>query len=258
MSYSPPLGSPAPECREPSHGPHAIPDEIARLRTELASAREEGERLRSALARHDDRLQQIVGRLAGGMAHDFNNLLTIITGYAALLSEDAQTSPGARERLGEILQACGGAKELTQKLLVLSRKQPSHPRVFELDQFLRDEALPRLEQLAGARITVTPSFSAPGTSVDVDPSELMQMLTSLVLTARDAMPAGGILTIATTTSDIAANDSSQAAHSHVRLSVTDTGAGMDDVVRARLFEPFFTTKRLGTGAGLGLAIIKGL
>ena len=88
------------------------------------------------------------------MAHDFNNLLTIITGYATLLNEDEQTPARARERLGEILRACTGAKELTQKLLVLSRKQASHPRVIEIDQFLRDEAVKPLEQLAGARVTV--------------------------------------------------------------------------------------------------------
>ena len=257
MSLSTPLGSPAPECREPSHGPTPL-DDVARLHDELAAARLEGDRLRSELARHDERLQQIVGRFAGGMAHDFNNLLTIITGYAALLNEDEQTSPAARERLGEILRACHGAKELTQKLLVLSRKQPSHARVVEIDDFLRDEALQRLEQLAGARITVTTNFDADGARIDVDPSALMLMLTSLVLNARDAMPAGGILTMATTTGDIASGEPSGGAQPHVRVSLTDTGAGMDDAVRARLFEPFFTTKRLGTGAGLGLAIIKGL
>jgi two-component system, cell cycle sensor histidine kinase and response regulator CckA len=254
------LGSPSPQDREPSRGPNPVQDEISRLHADLVAARAEEERLRCELARHDDRLHQVVGRLAGGMAHDFNNLLTIITGYAMLLNEDEQTSAGSRERLGEILRACTGAKELTQKLLVLSRKQASHPRVIEIDQFLRNEAVQPLEQLAGARITVVTKLSTRGASIHVDPAELMQMLTSLVLNARDAMPAGGVLTIATTVGEVAAKEapSAHAREPHVGLSITDTGAGMDEAVRARLFEPFFTTKRLGTGAGLGLAIIKGL
>ncbi len=260
MSLSSLLGTPSPQGREPLRGPDAPQDEIASLHADLAAARAEGERLRGELARHDDRLQQVVGRLAGGMAHDFNNLLTIITGYAALLNEDEQTPAGSRERLGEILRACTGAKELTQKLLVLSRKQASHPRVIEIDHFLRDEAVKPLEQLAGARVTVATKLDARGASIHIDPSELMQMLTSLVLNARDAMPAGGILTIATLVEADTSLDApnAQATQPHLRLSVTDTGAGMDEAVRARLFEPFFTTKRLGTGAGLGLAIIKGL
>ncbi len=247
MSFSSLLGTPSPQGREPSRGPDAPQDEIASLHADLAAARAEGERLRCELARHDDRLQQVVGRLAGGMAHDFNNLLTIITGYAMLLNEDEQTPPGSRERLGEILRACTGAKELTQKLLVLSRKQASHPRVIEIDQFLRDEAVKPLEQLAGARVTVATKLNARGASIHIDPSELMQMLTSLVLNARDAMPAGGILTIATAVEADASVDApnAQATQPHLRLSVTDTGAGMDEAVRARLFEPFFTTKRLG-------------
>jgi CheY-like chemotaxis protein len=223
---------------------------VAHLRAELVDARASLVRLQDELTRQDDRLQRVVGRLAGGMAHDFNNLLTIITGYAMMLNEDEQTPPTSRERLGEILRACNGARELTQKLLVMSRNQPSHPRIIDIDQFLRNEAVQALEQLAGHRIRVATRFAGRGASINIDPAELMQILTSLVLNARDAMPAGGILTIATEVDDTPER--------RLRLSVGDTGAGMDETVRARLFEPFFTTKRLGTGAGLGLAIIKGL
>ena len=254
------LGSPSPQGQEPPQGHKPLQDEITRLRAELAASQAGEERLRRELAQHDDRLQRVVGRLAGGMAHDFNNLLTIITGYAMLLNEDEQTPPAARERLAEILRACNGAKELTQKLLVMSRKQPSHPRVLEIDQFLRSEAVQPLEQLAGTRITVATRLTARGASIHIDPAELMQMLTSLVLNARDAMPAGGILTISTATDEVKADEQTSSTNTgpYLCLSVTDTGAGMDEAVRARLFEPFFTTKRLGTGAGLGLAIIKGL
>ncbi len=264
MSSSSLLGSPSPQGQEPPQGHRALQDEITRLHTVLGASQASEERLRLELAQHDERLQRVVGRLAGGMAHDFNNLLTIITGYAMLLNEDEQTPPRARERLSEILRACNGAKELTQKLLVMSRKQPSHPRVLEIDQFLRSEAVQPLEQLSGTRVTLVTKLGASGASIHIDPTELMQMLTSLVLNARDAMPAGGNLTIATALDEVGQNDQnedhalSRSPGPHLRLSVSDTGAGMDEAVRARLFEPFFTTKRLGTGAGLGLAIIKGL
>ena len=231
------------------------------MRSELADLRDSETRLRDQLGRSIETQQRLLARLAGGMAHDFNNLLTIIAGYAMLLHEDEETSAPARERLSEILRASSGAKDLTQKLLVLSRKQPAQPRVVELDRFLRKQAIKPLAELAGGRITMAAKLAARDSTIRVDPAELMQILTTLVLNARDAMPAGGTLTIASAVEEHATLGPSLRARksgAYVRVSVIDTGAGMDEAVQSRLFEPFFTTKRLGTGSGLGLAMLKGL
>ena len=243
----------APDLRE-------LKAEGVRLRSELAAARESESRLRDQLARSIETQQRMLARLAGGMAHDFNNLLTIIAGYAMLLHEDDETPARARERLSEILRASNCAKDLTHKLLVLSRKQPARPRVIEVDRFLRTQAIKPLQELAGPAVTMAIQLSARDITIRVDPAELIQMLSTLVLNARDAMPAGGTLTIASTVEEHVSGPTSRArkAGAHVRVSVSDTGAGMDDAVQAQLFEPFFTTKRLGTGSGLGLAMLKGL
>jgi two-component system cell cycle sensor histidine kinase/response regulator CckA len=230
--------------------------QVRSLRDEVAELRAAESQLRRALSRSDDAQQRQLALLAGGMAHDFNNLLTIIAGYAMLLNEDEQTSPAARERLAEILRASSCAKDLTQKLLILSRKQPCQPRVFEVDQFLRKEAVQPLGQLAGARIDVRTRLAAREICINTDPADLMHVLTNLVLNARDAMPAGGTLTI--TTSHEAAAPRGTTKGAYVRVAITDTGAGMDPAVQSRLFEPFFSTKRIGSGAGLGLAIVKTL
>ena len=243
----------APDLRE-------LKAEGVRLRSELAAARESESRLRDQLARSIETQQRMLARLAGGMAHDFNNLLTIIAGYAMLLHEHDETPAPARERLSEILRASNCAKDLTHKLLVLSRKQPARPRVIEVDRFLRTQAIKPLEELAGPAVTMAIQLSARDITIRVDPAELIQMLSTLVLNARDAMPAGGTLTIASTVEEHVSGPTSRTrkAGAHVRVSVSDTGAGMDDAVQAQLFEPFFTTKRLGTGSGLGLAMLKGL
>lgn len=243
----------APDLRE-------LKAEGVRLRSELAAAQESESRLREQLARSIETQQRMVARLAGGTAHDFNNLLTIIAGYAMLLHEDDETPAPARARLSEILRASNCAKDLTHKLLVLSRKQPAQPRVIEVDRFLRTQAIKPLEELAGPPVTMAIQLSARDTTIRIDPAELMQMLSTLVLNARDAMPAGGTLTIASTVEEHVSGPTPRArkAGAHVCVSVTDTGAGMDDAVQAHLFEPFFTTKRLGTGSGLGLAMLKGL
>jgi two-component system, cell cycle sensor histidine kinase and response regulator CckA len=230
--------------------------QLEELRAEVADLRAVEARLRTALSRRDESQQRQLALLAGGMAHDFNNLLTIIAGYGMLLNEDEQMPPSTRARVDEILRASNSARELTQKLLILSRKQPSQPRIIEVDQFLRKEATKPLAHLAGSRITLNTRLAARDLCIRVDPGELMHVLTNLALNARDAMPAGGMLTISTAHEAVAPRGATRGAY--VRISVTDTGAGMDDNVQAHLFEPFFSTKRMGSGAGLGLAIVKTL
>jgi PAS domain S-box-containing protein len=227
------------------------------------SERKRAEHERSALQRRLMKAEKMesVGRLSGAVAHDFNNLLTVIAGYAALLKEDCDDASPTSEKLAEILRATDRARDLTQKLLVFSRKQPSRPRSIDIDAFVREEAgvIPRL---VGEHITVQTRLSAPDVCVYMDPAQLTQILANLALNSRDAMPDGGLLTLVTELETLlparAALHPGSQAGPFVRLAVVDTGIGMDDGIQAHLFEPFFTTKRMGTGAGLGLATVYGL
>ncbi len=253
MSPNATLGDPMPRP-----GGSAAPDAepVAAVAARDAAREAEIEALRDALAQSEDARRRQLARLAGGMAHDFNNLLTIVVGYAMLLQEDEGLSPVARERLGEILRASESGTELTKRLLILGRRQTRELHTIALDHFLRTEALPVLGPLAGARVELRLQCAAPDACVDADPGELLLLLRNLVINAAEAMPAGGTVTVATALADSAPH--AVPASSHLRLSVADTGHGMDDAVRARLFEPFFSTKRVGTGAGLGLAIVQTL
>ncbi|HXG88805.1 MAG TPA: PAS domain S-box protein [Vicinamibacterales bacterium] len=232
---------------------------IARDLTDRRRAEAERLALQTRLAKAEK--MESVGRLSGAVAHDFNNLLTVIAGYTALLSEDAAADSPTSHKLGEILRAAERARDLTQKLLVFSRKQPSRPRVIEIDTFMRDEAsvIPRL---VGEQIKVKANFTAKDACAHLDPAQLTQILSNLVLNARDAMPDGGTLTLSTALVQVSRSQAAQhpgvVPGDFVRLSVADSGIGMDEAIQAHLFEPFFTTKRLGTGAGLGLATVYGL
>jgi two-component system cell cycle sensor histidine kinase/response regulator CckA len=170
-----------------------------------------------------------VGRLAGGIAHDFNNLLTVMIGYAELLHTSSDMPLEFRAAIGEILAAARRAAELTGRMLAFARK-------------------PRLSSELGP--------------VLIDPAQLEQVLMNLAVNARDAMPAGGTLTITTGLVDVSEDEARRrpglrAGH-HVRVAVTDTGIGMDSETLARIFEPFFTTKDPGKGTGLGLAMCYGI
>jgi two-component system cell cycle sensor histidine kinase/response regulator CckA len=203
-----------------------------------------------------------VGRLAGGVAHDFNNLLTVINGYAdLLLSRVAEHDPFSGSVL-EIRKAGERAASLTRQLLTFSRSQPVDVRPIDLNQVVADQAN-LLRRLVGEDIELSMS-SAPGLgAVIADPSQIQQVLMNLAVNSRDAMPSGGRLTI-----DISAADSLEAgttavfpevgAGPYVVLTVSDTGTGMSDDVRAQAFDPFFTTKPAGQGTGLGLSIVYGI
>jgi len=191
---------------------------------------------------------EAVGQLAGGLAHDFNNLLTVIDGYAALLIADA--GPGAEEDLTMIRDAASRASALTRQLLTFSRAQTARPQVVDVADLVAGvEVLLRRLIREDVDLLVTPAV-AP-TPVRVDPGQLEQVLVNLAINARDAMPAGGALTISTDRVGSSAGD-------QVLITVTDTGSGMTDEVAARVFEPFFTTKDQGQGTGLGLSTVYGI
>ncbi|MCE9573952.1 MAG: PAS domain-containing protein [Deltaproteobacteria bacterium] len=230
---------------------------IARDVTARHHAEAERERLEDHL-RHAQKMESI-GRLAGGIAHDFNNLLTAIKGNVALALADLADPAAARELLEEAELAADSAANLTQQLLAFSRKQVVAPRVIDLHTTIAG-LQKMLGRLLGEPIALDVGL-APGLwAVKIDPGQLEQILVNLALNARDAMPAGGRLTIAAanaTLSETRARARDLAPGDYVQIEVADTGPGMSEAIRARAFEPFFTTKELGKGTGLGLATVYG-
>src|ERR1035438_8322265 len=202
-----------------------------------------------------------VGRLAGGVAHDFNNLLTVINGYCDLMLEGMETTNPLKEQLDEVRGAGQRAAAVTQQLLAFSRRQVMRPQMLDLNGFLREtERL--LERLIGEDVRLVTVLDAALGKVKADPGQINQVILNLAVNARDAMPGGGRLTIETANVDFdaesAAAQAGWRAGRYVRLSVSDTGAGMDAETRQHLFEPFFTTKPAGHGTGLGLSSVYGI
>jgi len=204
---------------------------------------------------------EAIGRLAGGVAHDFNNLLTSILGYCELLLEDVAPGDPRSADIKEIQKAGSQAAGLTRQLLAFSRKQIIEPTLLDLNAVVGDIRA-MLGRLIGEDVTVVARLQPNLAAVMADRSQVEQIVMNLVVNARDAMPAGGTLTIETANVDLdehyASTHFAVTPGPYVVLSVTDTGAGMTPEVQARLFEPFFTTKELGKGTGLGLATVHGI
>ncbi len=182
-----------------------------------------------------------IGRLAGGVAHDFNNLLAAMLGSLDLI--DGHVSPDVSEDLSTIRHSALRARDLTRQLLAFARKQPVVWRTVDLGVLVREVEL-LIKRLVGPRIAIS-IVTAGRPLVSADASLLEQVLVNLVVNARDAMPEGGRLEIR-----VDSVPGGAAPHGTARLSVTDSGVGMDEETRTRIFEPFFTTKSQGTGLGL--------
>ena len=202
-----------------------------------------------------------VGRLAGGIAHDFNNLLTVMIGYAEMLHEGEELPRSLQPAVREILNAARRAAELTGRMLAFARKQRVQPRAVNVNEVVRGiEGLLRriIGEDVGLDVRLAPELAA----VLIDPAQLEQVLMNLAVNARDAMPQGGILTIATDRVDIREEDARRhpglKPGRQIKITVHDTGVGMDKETLARVFEPFFTTKPPGKGTGLGLAMCYGI
>lgn len=200
-----------------------------------------------------------IGRLAGGISHDFNNLLTVINGYSDVLLQQLQGPP--RKYVQQIHKAGESAAALTRQLLAFSRMEVTDPRPVLLNDIVA-ESRDMLERLVGEHIEVKTDLQASADWVLADANQLQQCLMNLVVNAHDAMPAGGLLTIETANVQIEQQDLPAASHvragAHVRLTVADTGVGMDEETIQRVFEPFFTTKEKGRGTGLGLSTVYGI
>ena len=230
-------------------------------RAESARARAE-----AALRHSEDQLRQAqkmeaVGRLAGGVAHDFNNLLSVILSYSEMVQEGLAGDDRLRADLGEIHEAATRASALTRQLLLFSRQQIVEPRVIDLGDVVA--SLNRMmHRMVGEDVSVIVVPPPHHARVNADPNLMEQVLLNLVVNARDAMPRGGKLTIATDTvrleDDYAARHLGVVPGRYVRLAVTDTGVGMSAEIQSRIFEPFFTTKEKGKGTGLGLSTVFGI
>jgi PAS domain S-box-containing protein len=209
-----------------------------------------------------------IGRLAGGIAHDFNNVLFAIRGFGEMLGEDLEPNrrqtfdfEAAAATVDAITTAADRAAGLTLQLLAFSRRQVVSPRDLDLNASVK-AIEPMLRRLIEEHIQLEVVLDQEIMAIRADPGQIDQILVNLVVNARDAMPNGGTITIATTTATFDAQDAADhfeaAPGSYVQLAVSDTGTGMDRETREHIFEPFFTTKEVGRGTGLGLATIYGI
>ena len=204
---------------------------------------------------------EAVGRLAGGVAHDFNNFLSVVLSYAVLLLEDEQLEQRYREDVAEMQRAGERAADLTRQLLAFSRQQIPSRRLLDVNEIVSGMRgmLPRL---LGEDIDIELCLAPDIPCIHADRGQIEQVLMNLFVNARDAMPAGGRLRI--DSDEVRLGEDGKRIHpglrpgSYVKLSVSDTGTGMDAATQARAFEPFFTTKERGKGTGLGLSTVFGI
>ncbi len=210
--------------------------------------------------RHAQKLEA-VGQFAAGVAHDFNNILTVIQGHASIQLAAKDLKQEMAESLTQVSLAAERAAGLTRQLLTFSRKQIVQPRSLDLNLIVRI-LHEMLRRLIGAPIDLQSTLAENLPPVFADQSNLEQVIMNLVVNARDAMPAGGKITISTALVEVTKQHVQRQPQATVGpricLSVTDTGFGMDPQTLSRIFEPFFTTKDVGKGTGIGLATVYGI
>ena len=238
-------------------GPDGAPLRLSGINLDITERRETEARL------HQAQRVQSVGRLAGGIAHEVNNLMTVVLGFGNFALDQLDPGHAARGEIEQMIRAGERAAAITRQLLAFTRQQVLRPARLDLDAVIRD-LTPMLERVLGAGHRLTLRLGERLGSVAVDRGQLEQVLVNLVLNSRDAMRDGGTVTIATAAADL----EEHAAWGHpgtelrrgryLLLSVSDTGAGMDEATRSRVFEPFFTTKPVGQGTGLGLSTVYGI
>jgi two-component system cell cycle sensor histidine kinase/response regulator CckA len=220
-----------------------------RTRQELAAQLREAQKM------------EVVGRLAGGVAHDFNNVLTVILGYAELLQMQMAPDSPLCSFVHEIRKAGEHASGVAAQLLAFSRKQVLKPEVFDLNTVVA-ETQQMVRPLIGENIQLLIKLAPDLGYVKADRGQLVQVIMNLAANARDAMPQGGTLTLAT--SNVQRDENEVRPYPgaqpgpHVCLAIGDNGCGMEEEIKVHLFEPFFTTKEKGKGTGLGLATVHGI
>ena len=226
---------------------------------ERKTAERERERLAAQLLQAQK--MEAVGTLAGGIAHDFNNLLTIVLGYSDLLLAAKDERDPSYGDLQKIHQAALNGADLVKKILAFSRKSDTNPRPVNLNRQIEEVNI-LLSRTLPKMIKIELVLSDPLSIVSADPTQMEQILLNLAVNAKDAMPDGGKLTIATRNATLDEEYSKLNVGAepgdYVLVSVADTGRGMDEETLKHVFEPFYTTKELGRGTGLGLAMVYGI
>lgn len=214
----------------------------------------------------EEQLQQsqkmeAIGTLTGGIAHDFNNLLTIIMGNTNIAMNDLDKTTQIYKDLKEVSLAAGRASSLTRQLLLYSRKEPMGFYPININNAINN-LFKMLERLISEDIKIKYELEPDILSINADLSNVEQVIINICINARDAMPKGGVITIRTENIVLSESQGSQIENSrlgsYVRLSIADTGIGMDKNTIKRIFEPFYTTKGMGKGTGLGLSVVYGI
>ncbi|MFN7950219.1 MAG: PAS domain S-box protein [bacterium] len=239
----------------PVRDPHGNLIRIAGVAEDITARRQLESQIR------ESQKMESIALLAGGVAHDFNNLLTVIVGNNELLQMEMPEGSEAAAYAEQIQEATARAASLTRQLLAFSRREVLEPRVLDVNQVVHDMER-MLARLLGEDIILTTELASGLGPVFVDPGHLEQVIMNLAVNARDAMPKGGRLLLATR--GVVVEEHALADHpgaspgKYVQLLVRDTGVGMSPEQRQRIFEPFFTTKAQGRGTGLGLAVVHGI
>jgi signal transduction histidine kinase/ActR/RegA family two-component response regulator len=240
--------------------------EAERVSSELRAAKEslESEMTRRMIAESmllQSQKLEAIGRLSGGVAHDFNNLLTAILGFAELTRGLCPPGDPRRRHVESVILAAQRGAGLSRQLLAFARRQIVQPRAVRIEEHIR-AVEPMLRQLIGENVNLEFALDPNPGAVMIDPTQLEQVLMNLAVNARDAMPRGGTLRIATGRRVVAPESAPGTTElkpgEHVGLLVSDTGEGMTPETLANIFEPFFTTKEVGKGSGLGLATCYGI
>lgn len=230
--------------------------------TDRVHAESVRQKLEAELKLNQSRRLESVGQLAGGVAHDFNNLLIVILNYSEFVINELEDRPEIRDDAKQIQMAARRASELTQQLLIFSRRDVVKPEPLDLNAVLSDlERL--LVRTLGEHVDLRTGLEHDLWTVMADPGQIEQVVINLAVNARDAMPKGGVLTIDTSNVEldeefVRFNPDAITPGKYVRLTVADSGVGMDRATADRAFEPFFTTKPKARGTGLGLATVYGI
>jgi two-component system, cell cycle sensor histidine kinase and response regulator CckA len=241
--------------KAPLRDEEGIPYAICGISTDIT------ERKRLEVQLRESQKMEAMGRLAGGIAHDFNNLMTVITGYGDLLRTALKDNPSLREKVEQILSAGEQANSLTRQLLAFTRRQMLQPSLLDLKSVLVDMGN-MLRRVVSEDIELVIQSGSEPCLILADCGQVQQVIMNLVINARDATPKGGRITLAV--SNLMLEDPGARLPAgvqpgrYVRLTVRDTGHGMDAETQAHIFEPFFTTKEQGKGTGLGLATVYGI
>ena len=198
---------------------------------------------------------EAVGQLAGGVSHEFSNLLTVILGFGHVLMSELEDGSAHQANATEVVRAAERGAGLTRQLLALGRRQVVEPRAIQLNDSVRSVER-MLERVIGEQIHWRSELDEAVPQIFADPGQVEQVILNLALNAKDAMPAGGALTVRTSGPEPL--PSGRANGDYVRLTVLDEGEGMSEEVKSQIFDPFFTTKAPGQGTGLGLAVVYGI